>query len=62
MMVAAPKTKGTIRTTKLVEVLRDPADVEHEDSLEWLGLDDATEFDPENFDAEALTLALCLAR
>ena len=47
---------------ELVEVLRDPADQEHEERLEWLGLDDAAEFDPERFDAEAVTRALSFAR
>ena len=36
---------------ELVEVLQDPADQEHDDRLEWLGLDDAAEFDPDRFDA-----------
>ena len=43
---------------ELVEVLNDPADQEHADRLEWLGLDDAAEFDPDRFDAEAVTRAL----
>ncbi|HEY4993244.1 MAG TPA: plasmid pRiA4b ORF-3 family protein [Nakamurella sp.] len=47
---------------ELVEVLRDPADKEHEDRLEWLGLDAAAEFDPDRFDAEAVTRALSFAR
>jgi hypothetical protein len=46
---------------ELVEVLNDPDDQEHEDRLEWLGLDDAAEFDPDRFDAEAVTRALSFA-
>jgi hypothetical protein len=47
---------------ELVEVLNDPADPEHEDRLEWLGLDDAADFDPDRFDAEAVTQALAALR
>jgi hypothetical protein len=47
---------------ELVEVLRDPADQEHQDRLEWLGLDAAAEFDPDKFDAEAVTRTLCFTR
>jgi hypothetical protein len=46
----------------LVEVLSDSANPEHRDRLEWLGLDDATEFAPERFDAEAVTRALSALR
>lgn len=42
----------------LVDVLSDPADQEHEDMLDWLGLDDAAEFDTETFDAGTVTRAL----
>ena len=45
---------------ELVEVLNDPEDQEHNDRLEWLGLDSADEFDPDIFDAEAVTRALSL--
>ncbi|WP_113700006.1 plasmid pRiA4b ORF-3 family protein [Nonomuraea lactucae] len=34
----------------LLEILADPAHEEHEDRLEWLGLDSADEFDPAAFD------------
>ncbi|MEZ0094646.1 plasmid pRiA4b ORF-3 family protein [Streptacidiphilus sp. EB129] len=34
----------------LIEVLADPAHEEHEDRLEWLGLDSADQFDPASFD------------
>jgi len=47
---------------ELVEVLSNPADREHEDRLEWLGLDTAAEFDPDAFDAAAVTRALSFAR
>ena len=47
---------------ELVESLGDPADPEHEDRLAWLGLDDASEFDPSNFDPAAVTRALSALR
>jgi Plasmid pRiA4b ORF-3-like protein len=43
---------------ELVYVMSDPAHPDHNQKLEWLGLDDATEFDPTSFDAEAVTQAL----
>ena len=43
---------------ELVQMLNDPADPEHKERLEWLGLDDAADFDPDRFDAEAVTRAL----
>lgn len=43
---------------ELMEILSDPDHPEHEDRLEWLGLDDAAEFDPNRFDADAATRAL----
>ncbi len=49
---------GTWGYADLVEVLNDPADPEHQDRLEWLGLDDAADFDPDSFDAETVTQAL----
>jgi len=42
----------------LLDVLADPAHPEHANSLEWLGLDSAAEFDPAAFDAPAITKAL----
>ncbi|MFL6126241.1 plasmid pRiA4b ORF-3 family protein [Actinophytocola sp.] len=42
----------------LLEVLADPTHPEHANSLDWLGLDSATEFDPAAFDAPAITKAL----
>jgi hypothetical protein len=46
----------------LVETLNDPAHPEHEGMLEWLGLDDAAEFDPDSFDAETVTRSLSTLR
>jgi hypothetical protein len=43
---------------ELVEVLSDPADREHQDRLDWLGLEDAADFDPVAFDAGAVTRSL----
>jgi glutathione S-transferase len=34
---------------RLKEIMADPDDIEHQDMLEWLGLDSATEFDPAEF-------------
>jgi hypothetical protein len=42
----------------LREVLADPADEEHGEMLEWLGLQTATEFDPARFDADEVNRAL----
>jgi len=53
---------GIYGYAELVEVLSDPDDEEHDDRLEWLGLDTAAEFDPDRFDAEAVTRALSFAR
>ena len=38
----------------LLQGLADPKDEEHTDMLEWLGLDDARDFDPEGFDKDAV--------
>ena len=46
----------------LEEILADPNHPEHEDKLEWLGLDDAAGFDPTGFDADAVTHALSRLR
>jgi len=46
----------------LEEILADPGHPDHEDRLEWLGLDDAAEFDPDGFDANAVTQALSRLR
>lgn len=42
----------------LVDILGDPTHPEHRERLDWLGLDDATEFDPVRFDVEATNRAL----
>ncbi|HEY3259590.1 MAG TPA: plasmid pRiA4b ORF-3 family protein [Pseudonocardiaceae bacterium] len=42
----------------LERILADPDHPEHDDMLQWLGLDDATDFDPDAFDAAAVTKAL----
>jgi hypothetical protein len=47
---------------ELAEILADPKHPEHDDRLEWLGLDDAKEFDPAAFDADAVTRTLRLLR
>jgi hypothetical protein len=47
---------------ELVNVLSDPAHPEHQDRLEWLGLDDAADFDPNRFDAGTITRALSRLR
>ncbi len=44
----------------LREVLADPAHEEHEDMLEWLGLDNGSEFDPARFDVDEVNGALGL--
>ncbi|HEV2779593.1 MAG TPA: plasmid pRiA4b ORF-3 family protein [Actinophytocola sp.] len=42
----------------LLDVLADPSHPEHEERLDWLGLDSAEEFDPAAFDAATVTKAL----
>jgi hypothetical protein len=42
----------------LREVLADPADEEHEDMLEWLGLQTAAQFDPGRFDVDEINRRL----
>ena len=42
----------------LVEVLADPSHDEHEERLEWLGLESAAEFDPGAFDLAEVNTAL----
>lgn len=54
-----PEDSGGIWSyADLLEVLADPAHPEHQNSLDWLGLTSATEFDPAAFDASAITKAL----
>lgn len=43
---------------ELVEILADPTHPEHQERLDWLGLDDSADFDPARFDATAVTAAL----
>jgi hypothetical protein len=45
-----------------VESLNDRNHPEHRDLVEWLGLDDAAEFDPDRFDAAPVTRALSAMR
>jgi hypothetical protein len=47
---------------ELIEILGDPTHPEHEDRLEWLGLDNAAEFEPGDFDAKSVTNALSRVR
>ncbi|MFF4412398.1 plasmid pRiA4b ORF-3 family protein [Streptosporangium sp. NPDC001559] len=42
----------------LMEILADPEHEEHEDRLEWLGLDSADQFDPTAFDLDQTNTAL----
>ncbi len=37
----------------LCDILAQPSHPEHQDKLEWLGLNNASEFDPEDFDVDA---------
>lgn len=56
---APPEDCGGIWSfADLLDVLADPAHPEHRNTLDWLGLDKATEFDPAAFDAQAITTAL----
>ena len=43
---------------ELVGILADPDHPEHQERLEWLGLDDADQFDPDAFDPESVDQAL----
>ncbi len=47
---------------ELVEVLADPHHPEHGERLEWLGLDDAAQFDPAAFDLDEVNRALAKLR
>jgi hypothetical protein len=47
---------------RLLDVLEDPSHPDHEDQLEWMGLDDPAEFDPDTFDPAAITTALSRLR
>lgn len=43
---------------RLREILADPHDPEHEHMLDWLGIDDAADFDPDGFDLAGTDEAL----
>ncbi|WP_250282988.1 plasmid pRiA4b ORF-3 family protein [Frankia sp. CiP1_Cm_nod2] len=43
---------------ELLQVLKDPDHPEHDEKLEWLGVDNAVEFAPERFDTVAVNQAL----
>jgi hypothetical protein len=43
---------------ELVKILTDPKHEEHEERLEWLGFDTATQFDPAAFDLDQTNTAL----
>lgn len=43
---------------ELIEVLADPEHEEHEERLEWLGLDDASQFSPDSFDVDEVNRRL----
>jgi hypothetical protein len=47
---------------ELVEVLSDPGHPDHNDRLEWLGLESAADFQPARFDAAEVTRALTEGR
>jgi hypothetical protein len=47
---------------ELVASLTDPDHPERGENVEWLGLDDAADFDPDQFDADAVTGALARLR
>jgi Plasmid pRiA4b ORF-3-like protein len=47
---------------ELVEILTDPQHPEHQDRLEWLGLDHAAQFDPAAFDVDEVNRALANLR
>lgn len=49
---------GTGGYYHLLEILADPKHKEHEDMLEWLGLENADEYDPEEFDVDVVNEVL----
>ncbi|MFF4290959.1 plasmid pRiA4b ORF-3 family protein [Streptomyces sp. NPDC001633] len=53
---------GILGYDYLIEILADPHHEEHEDRLEWLGLDSADQFDPTAFDAAEVNSALSVLR
>lgn len=46
----------------LVDALADPGHPEHEDRMDWMGLDDPAQFDPAAFEVEAVNRALARLR
>lgn len=44
--------------TELCAILANPSHPEHEDKLEWLGLDNASDFDQEDFDVDTVNQLL----
>ncbi|MQA07989.1 MAG: plasmid pRiA4b ORF-3 family protein [Pseudonocardiaceae bacterium] len=60
---APPEDCGGIASyAYLVEILADPSHPEHEERLDWLGLDAASKFDPVAFDTGAINQALARLR
>ena len=60
---APPEDSGGVwGYAELLEVLADPNDPEYLDRLDWLGIDDPSEFDPTQFDPQAVTERLRLHR
>ncbi|WP_137812394.1 plasmid pRiA4b ORF-3 family protein [Gandjariella thermophila] len=53
---------GIYGYAELLEVLADPDDPEHDDRLEWLGIDTAAEFDPAAFDVQEVNRRLSALR
>jgi hypothetical protein len=48
--------------TELKEILADPGHKQHEEMLEWLGLDDGAEFNPAEFSADEVNERLAVLR
>lgn len=46
----------------LLEILADPSHEEHKDRLEWLGISDASRFDPAEFDLDLVNKMLAMKR
>ena len=60
---APPEDSGGVwGYAELLEVLANPDHPEHEERLEWLGLDSAADFDPARFDPAEITRALTTRR
>lgn len=60
---APPEDSGGIwGYAELIEALHDPGHPEHVERLEWLGLDDPADFDPERFEPAAVSKALARMR